>query len=86
MVEVGVWKGQSVSHLAGWLKEHKQGVLLAVDTWLGKRSWMNHANAASNRAAMQEPQSFGQRGLKTSRVTWRFAMDIRKSTIPSFQM
>ena len=38
MVEVGVWKGQSVSHLAGWLKDHKQGVLLAVDTWLGTQS------------------------------------------------
>ena len=34
IVEVGVWKGASVLHMADELRHHG-GVILAVDTWLG---------------------------------------------------
>ncbi|KAL4451655.1 hypothetical protein ABPG75_007317 [Micractinium tetrahymenae] len=35
VIEVGVWKGLSAAHMARWLKRKGQGVLVAVDTWLG---------------------------------------------------
>ena len=35
IVEVGVWKGLSASHMAGWLKRQGGGVLFAVDSWTG---------------------------------------------------
>ena len=35
IVEVGVWKGASAAHLAGYLKSRHEGVLFAVDTWTG---------------------------------------------------
>jgi len=35
IVEVGVWKGLSASHLGGYLKAQGSGALLCVDTWLG---------------------------------------------------
>lgn len=36
IVEVGVWKGASVLHMAEELRRHSiAGVILAVDTWLG---------------------------------------------------
>eukprot|EP00747_Dinoflagellata_sp_TGD_P066089 gnl/TRDRNA2_/TRDRNA2_154646_c0_seq2.p1 gnl/TRDRNA2_/TRDRNA2_154646_c0~~gnl/TRDRNA2_/TRDRNA2_154646_c0_seq2.p1 ORF type:complete len:341 (+),score=36.22 gnl/TRDRNA2_/TRDRNA2_154646_c0_seq2:67-1089(+) len=46
IVEVGVWKGLSASYLASYLKEQNEGVLVAVDTWLGalefwNRRWTN---------------------------------------------
>ena len=41
IVEVGVWKGLSASHLAGYLKDQGSGVLLCVDTWLGALEFWN---------------------------------------------
>ena len=35
IVEIGVWKGLSASHLANYLKSQGGGVLFAVDTWTG---------------------------------------------------
>jgi len=35
VIEVGVWKGLSASHIASWLKKRSSGILIAVDTWLG---------------------------------------------------
>jgi hypothetical protein len=35
VLQVGTWKGLSASHLAGYLKLRRSGVLLCVDTWLG---------------------------------------------------
>lgn len=36
VVEVGVWKGASVIHMASRLKELAiDGVVIAIDTWLG---------------------------------------------------
>jgi len=35
IIEVGVWKGLSASHLANCLRRRNSGVLFAVDTWLG---------------------------------------------------
>lgn len=35
IVEVGVWKGASATHLANCLKRAGSGVLFAVDTWTG---------------------------------------------------
>lgn len=41
IVEVGVWKGSSTIHLANWLKFRQNGVLFAVDTWLGALEFWN---------------------------------------------
>lgn len=35
VIEVGVWKGLSTSHLANWLKKRGKGVMVSIDTWLG---------------------------------------------------
>lgn len=35
MIEVGVWKGLSSTHIARWLQRQNRGVLLSIDTWLG---------------------------------------------------
>lgn len=41
IIEVGVWKGTSASYLAKTLKEQNEGVLFAVDTWLGALEFWN---------------------------------------------
>ncbi|WP_237213208.1 class I SAM-dependent methyltransferase [Falsiroseomonas oryziterrae] len=43
IVEVGVWKGASVIHMAKLLRQHGvDGVVLAVDTWLGSsENWLS---------------------------------------------
>ena len=41
VLQVGTWKGLSASHLAGYLKLRRSGVLLCVDTWVGALEFWN---------------------------------------------
>lgn len=43
VIEVGVWKGLSAVHMAEWLKNRQNGVLVAIDTWLGAPEFWDEA-------------------------------------------
>src|SRR5215831_9546645 len=61
IVEVGVWKGASVATMAARLKELRvDGVVLAIDTWLGSsehwttRHWFDNLAIEHGRPALQK--------------------------------